>query len=83
MTKPRLFTAVFFAVLVLLLYQIALMFLPFLLPVLWAGILAHMTYPAHVRLTVRLSSRVPTLFFRSLPKGRLPCPLDIPIPAEW
>ena len=60
MTKPRLFTAVFFAVLVLLLYQIALMFRPFLFPVLWAVILAHMTYPAHVRLTARRSSRVPT-----------------------
>ena len=54
MTKPQLFTVVFFALLLLLLYQIALMFRPFLFPVLWAVILAHMTYPVHVRLTARL-----------------------------
>jgi predicted PurR-regulated permease PerM len=57
MTKPQLFTAVFFALLLLLLYQIALMFRPFLFPVLWAMILAHMTYPVHVRLTARLGGR--------------------------
>jgi predicted PurR-regulated permease PerM len=51
MTKPQLFTAVFFALLLLLLYQIALMFQPFLFPVLWAALLAHLTYPLHVRLT--------------------------------
>jgi predicted PurR-regulated permease PerM len=57
MTKPQLFTAVFFALLLLLLYQIALMFRPFLFPVLWAMILAHVTYPVHVRLTARLGGR--------------------------
>lgn len=57
MTKPQIFTAVFFALLLLLLYQIALMFQPFLFPMLWAVILAHMTYPAHVRLTARLRGR--------------------------
>jgi predicted PurR-regulated permease PerM len=51
MTKPQLFTAVFFALFLLLLYQIALMFRPFLFPVLWAGLLAHLTYPLHVRVT--------------------------------
>jgi predicted PurR-regulated permease PerM len=51
MTKPQLFTAVFFALLLLLLYQIALIFQPFLFPVLWAALLAHLTYPLHVRLT--------------------------------
>ena len=60
MTKPQLFTAVFFALLLLLLYQIALMFRPLLFPVLWAVILAHRTYPAHVRLTACRSSHVPT-----------------------
>jgi predicted PurR-regulated permease PerM len=35
----------------LLLYQIALMFRPFLFPVLWAALLAHLTYPLHVRFT--------------------------------
>jgi len=34
MTKPQFFTAVFIALLLLLLYQIALMFRPFLFPVL-------------------------------------------------
>ena len=57
MTKPQLFTAVFFALLLLLLYQIALMFRPFLFPMLWAMILAHVTYPVHVRLTARLGGR--------------------------
>ncbi len=51
MTKPQLFTAVFFTLLLLLLYQIALMFRPFLFPFLWAALLAHLTYPLHVRLT--------------------------------
>jgi len=57
MTKPQLFTAVFFALLLLLLYQIVLMFRPFLFPMLWAVILAHMTYPVHVRLTERFGGR--------------------------
>jgi predicted PurR-regulated permease PerM len=57
MTKPQLFTAVFFAFFSLLLYQIALMFQPFLFPVLWAVILAHMTFPLHVRLTARMGGR--------------------------
>ncbi len=57
MTQPQLFTAVFFALLLLLLYQIALIFQPFLFPMLWAVILAHMTYPVHVRLTARLGGR--------------------------
>lgn len=51
MTKQQIFTVVFFALLLLLLYQIALVFRPFLLPVLWAGLLAHLTFPLHVRLT--------------------------------
>lgn len=51
MTRPQLFTAVFFALLVLLLYQIALMFLPFLFPILWAALLAQVTFPIHDRLT--------------------------------
>jgi len=51
MTKPQVFTVVFFALLLLLLYQIALMFRPFLFPVLWAALLAHLTYPLHVRFT--------------------------------
>lgn len=57
MTRQQIFSAFFFAVLILLLYQIVLMFRPFLFPVLWAVILAHTTYPAHVRLTARLGGR--------------------------
>ncbi len=57
MNRQQLFSVVFFAVLVLLLYQIALMFRPFLLPFLWAMILAHMTFPVHERLTAALGGR--------------------------
>ncbi|MDH4185939.1 MAG: AI-2E family transporter [Nitrospira sp.] len=57
MTRPQLFTAVFFALLLLLLYQIALMFRPFLFPVLWAALLAHLTFPLHVRLTGLMKGR--------------------------
>jgi len=39
MTKPQLSTAVFFPLLLLLLYQIALIFPPLLFPVLWAALL--------------------------------------------
>ena len=57
MTKPQLFTAVFFGLLLLLLYQIALMFRPFLFPVLWAALLAHLTFPLHVRFTALMRGR--------------------------
>ncbi|HEY5626909.1 MAG TPA: hypothetical protein VIR79_03095 [Nitrospira sp.] len=51
MTRPQLFTAAFFALLLLLLSQIVLMFKPFLFLVLWAALLAHITFPLHNRLT--------------------------------
>lgn len=51
MNQRNLFTAGFFAVLLLLLWQIALMFQPFLLPTVWAIILAHLMFPLHHRLT--------------------------------
>jgi len=57
MTRPQLFTVVFFALLLVLLYQIALMFQPFLFPVLWAGLLAHTTFPLHDRFTRLLGGR--------------------------
>jgi predicted PurR-regulated permease PerM len=57
MTRPQLFAACFFAGLLVLLYQIALIFQPFLFPVLWALILAHVTFPLHVRLTALLRAR--------------------------
>lgn len=51
MTRPQLFTAVFFALLALLLYQIGLILQPFLFPALWAALLAHWAFPLHRRLT--------------------------------
>ena len=51
MTRQQIFSIVFFALLVLLLYQIGLMFQPFLFPALWAGLLAHWAFPLHLRLT--------------------------------
>jgi predicted PurR-regulated permease PerM len=57
MTRQQIFTLCFFSVLALLLYQIALMFRPFLFPVLWALILAHMAFPVHVRLSGWLRGR--------------------------
>lgn len=57
MTRRQLFAACFFAVLLVLLYQIGIIFKPFLLPVLWAAILAHVTFPLHTRLTALLKER--------------------------
>jgi predicted PurR-regulated permease PerM len=51
LNRQQLFMIGFFAALLFLVYQIALVFRPFVLPVLWAVILAHLTYPLHVRLT--------------------------------
>ena len=57
MTRPQPFTVVFFALLLFLLYQIALVFQPFLFPVLWAALLVHATIPLHDRLTQRCGGR--------------------------
>ncbi|MBX3300853.1 MAG: AI-2E family transporter [Nitrospira sp.] len=51
MTRQQIFSIVFFSLLVLLLYQIGLMFKPFLFSALWAGLLAHWAFPLHLRLT--------------------------------
>ena len=51
MTRQQIFSIVFFSLLVLLIYQIGLMFRPFLFSALWAGLLAHWAFPLHVRLT--------------------------------
>lgn len=51
MTRQQIFSIVFFSLLVLLLYQIGLMFKPFLFSALWAGLLAHWAFPIHRRLT--------------------------------
>jgi len=57
MNQRQMFALGFFVVLLILLYQIAIIFRPFLLPVLWAVILAHMTFPLHRRLTALLGQR--------------------------
>jgi predicted PurR-regulated permease PerM len=57
MTRQQLFAICFFAVLLVLLYQIGIIFRPFLLPVLWAMILAQVAFPLHVRLTAFLRGR--------------------------
>jgi predicted PurR-regulated permease PerM len=51
MTRQQIFSIVFFFLLVLLLYQIGLMFKPFLFSALWACLLAHWAFPLHIRLT--------------------------------
>ncbi|MGQ0665413.1 MAG: AI-2E family transporter, partial [Nitrospiraceae bacterium] len=51
MTRQQIFSIVFLVLLALLLYQIGLMFQPFLFPALWAGLLAHWAFPLHLRLT--------------------------------
>lgn len=57
MNQRQLFAVGFFAVLLVLLYQIAIIFRPFLLPMLWAVVLAHVTFPVHQRLTALLGDR--------------------------
>lgn len=57
MNRQQLFSIVFFALLVLLLYQIGLMLRPFVFPALWAGLLAHGLFPVHVRLTKLLGGK--------------------------
>ena len=57
MTRRQLFTVCFFAVLLVLIYQVGIIFKPFLLPVLWAAILTHVTFPLHARLTALLKGR--------------------------
>ncbi|MGC4098883.1 MAG: AI-2E family transporter [Nitrospira sp.] len=51
MTRQQIFSVVFFSLLVLLLYQIGLMFKPFVFSALWACLLAHWAFPIHLRLT--------------------------------
>lgn len=51
MTRQQIFSVVFFSLLVLLLYQIGLMFKPFIFSALWACLLAHWAFPLHLRLT--------------------------------
>ncbi|HEX5645464.1 MAG TPA: AI-2E family transporter, partial [Nitrospira sp.] len=51
MTRQQVFSIVFFALLALLVYQMGLMFQPFVFPALWAGLLAHWAFPLHIELS--------------------------------
>ncbi len=57
MTRQELFAFGFLGVLLVLLYQLAEVFSPFLRPLLWAVILAHVAFPLHARLTGLLRGR--------------------------
>ena len=57
MTRQQLFAIGFLGVLLVLLYQLAAVFSPFVRPLLWAVILAHVTFPLHTRLTGLLQGR--------------------------
>ncbi|MFQ5666879.1 MAG: AI-2E family transporter [Candidatus Binatia bacterium] len=57
MTRQQLFAAFFFAVFLLLLYQFYRMFRGFLVPLTWAGLIALVFYPLHVRVTRLLKGR--------------------------
>lgn len=57
MNRQQILSLCFFAVLLWLLYQIVLIFRPFFFPVLWAVILAHLSFPLHVRVTAWLGGR--------------------------
>jgi len=57
MTRQQLFVLSFLGVLLVLLYQLAEVFSPFLRPLLWAVILAHVTFPLHTRLAGLLRGR--------------------------
>lgn len=57
MTQRQIFAVCFFVGLLLLLYQLLIIFRPFFLPVLWAVILAHLTFPVHTRLTALVRKR--------------------------
>lgn len=51
------FALAFFGILLVLLYQLALMMRPFVLAMVWATILAHLLFPLHNRLTGWLGGR--------------------------
>ncbi len=57
MNRRQIFALCFFGVMLTMLYQMALMFHPFVFPVLWAVILAHLCFPLHTRLTAWLRGR--------------------------
>src|SRR6478735_12247369 len=57
MTQQQIFVSAFFVVLLVLLYQIAIIFAPFLVPVLWAVIIARMSNTLYLKLVHLLRGR--------------------------
>lgn len=57
MTRQQVLGVCFFILLLVLLYQIVVIFRPFLVPVLWAAILARLTFSVHRRMTRWLRGR--------------------------
>ena len=57
MTQHQLFVSAFFVVLLVLLYQMAIIFAPFLVPVLWAVIIARMSNALYLKLVHLLRGR--------------------------
>ncbi|OGW68267.1 MAG: hypothetical protein A3H49_11145, partial [Nitrospirae bacterium RIFCSPLOWO2_02_FULL_62_14] len=49
MTRQQAFAVCFLAILLVLVYQVYTFFRPFLMPILWAMILAHLMFPVHDR----------------------------------
>lgn len=54
MTRQQIFAVCFIALLLFLLYQIVIIFRPFLIPILWAAIIARLTFPLQRWLSARL-----------------------------
>src|SRR5690349_1542026 len=57
MLQRQLFVVAFFVVLLVLFYQIAVIFSPFLVPILWAVIIARMTHGLYLKLAHLLKGR--------------------------
>ena len=82
MTRQQIFSVVFFSLLVLLLYQIGLMFKPFVFSALWASLLAHWAFPLHSRLT-QLFAGKDALSASLLTVGTLGTILTSPDAVTW
>ena len=57
MTRQQAFAVCFLAILLVLAYQVYTFFRPFLMPILWAMILAHLMFPVHDRFAKLLRGR--------------------------
>lgn len=57
MTRQQAFAVCFLAILLVLAYQVYTFFRPFLMPILWAMILAHLMFPLHERFAKRLRGK--------------------------